>query len=91
VLTILDGKPVYAVDEFKPLDPGDLRVMPDWSPVQHYPGYWRQEFTAHLDTNRCCGHESHAHEPARINPFNIPQWMLGPRSFLDGGCECFAF
>ncbi|HEY6767335.1 MAG TPA: amidohydrolase family protein, partial [Candidatus Sulfotelmatobacter sp.] len=91
VLTILGGKPVYAVDEFKPLDPGDLPVMPDWSPVQHYPGYWRQEFTSHLDTKRCCGHEYHAHEPARINPFNIPQWMLGPRGLLDGGCECFAF
>src|ERR1700736_1755491 len=91
VLTILGGKPVYAVDEFKPLDPGDLPVMPDWSPVHHYPGYWRQEFTAHLDNNRCCGHEYHAHEPARISPFNIPQWMLGPRGLLDGGCDCFAF
>src|SRR6201994_323213 len=39
VLTILGGKSVYAVDEFKSLDPGDLPVMPDWSPVQHYPGY----------------------------------------------------
>jgi len=91
VLTILGGKPVYAVHEFKPLDPGDLPVMPEWSPVHHYPGYWRQEFTAHIDSRRCCGHDHPAHEPARIKPFNIPQWMLGPRGVLDGGCECFAF
>jgi predicted amidohydrolase YtcJ len=91
VLTILGGKPVYAVDEFKPLDPGDLPVMPDWSPVYHYPGYWRRETTAHLDSSRCCGHDHHAQEPGRFNPFNIPQWMLGPRGLLDGGCECFAF
>jgi hypothetical protein len=43
VLTILGGKPVYAAEEFKPLDPSDLPVMPDWSPVHHYPGYWRWE------------------------------------------------
>ncbi|MEI9999447.1 MAG: amidohydrolase [Verrucomicrobiota bacterium] len=40
VLTLLGGKPVYAAGEFKHLDPGDLPVMPDWSPVQKYRGYW---------------------------------------------------
>jgi predicted amidohydrolase YtcJ len=89
VLTILGGKPVYAVDEFKPLDPGDLPVMPDWSPVHHYPGYWNQQRELHVPS--CCGHEHHREQPARRNPLNIPQWMLGPRDLLDGGCECFAF
>jgi hypothetical protein len=79
VLTILGGKPVYAVDEFKPLDPGDPPVMPEWSPVHQYPGYWRQEATAHLNSSRCCGQDHHAHELGRFNPCNIPQWMLGPR------------
>src|SRR5258708_33211869 len=53
VLTISGGKPVYAVDELRPLDPGDLPVMPDCSPVHHYPGYWQRETTAHLASSRC--------------------------------------
>jgi Amidohydrolase family len=92
VLTILGGKPVYAAEEFKPLDPGDLPVMPDWSPVQSYPGYWKPEkTTAHLHVYACSGHDYHAHQPAHRVSLNIPQWMLGPRGLLDGGCECFAF
>jgi Amidohydrolase family len=89
VLTILGGKPVYAAQEFKPLDPGDLPVMLDWSPVHHYPGYWNRERELHVHS--CCAHEHHQEQPARRNPLNIPQWILGPRDLLDGGCECFAF
>ena len=58
VLTILGGKPVYAAEEFKPLDPGDLPVMPDWSPVHSYPGYWKPEKTAQLHAGACCGRRS---------------------------------
>ena len=92
VLTILGGKPVYAAEEFKPLDPGDLPVMPDWSPVHSYPGYWKTEkTTAHRHVHTCRGHDYDPHQPAHRGSFNIPQWMLGPRGLLDGGCECFAF
>jgi predicted amidohydrolase YtcJ len=89
VLTLLGGRPVYAAEDFRFLDPGDLPVMPDWSPVNLFPGYWKQEFTAHLHTPGCCGHA--ASPSVKKNPFNLPQWMLGPRGLLDGGCECFAF
>jgi predicted amidohydrolase YtcJ len=41
VLTILDGKVVYAADEFTDLAPPALPVLPDWSPVKHYGG-WHQ-------------------------------------------------
>ncbi|MEM9245670.1 MAG: amidohydrolase [Cyanobacteria bacterium P01_F01_bin.153] len=34
VLTIVDGKPVYASAEFKALAPPPLPVSPNWSPVQ---------------------------------------------------------
>jgi predicted amidohydrolase YtcJ len=91
VLTILGGKPVYAAEEFKPLDPGDLPVMPDWSPVQRYPGYWKPEKTAQLHACACCGRQHHLQQGAHRASFHIPQWMLGPRGLLDGGCECFAF
>jgi hypothetical protein len=89
VLTILGGKPVYAAEEFKPLDPGDLPVMPDWSPVHHYPGYWKHD--RHSIAHAYCGHEHHGRLPVQNNSLNLPQWILGPRGPLDGGCECFAF
>ena len=92
VLTILGGKPVYAAEEFVPLDPGVPPAMPEWSPVRRYPGYWKansaSQFQAHAPG---CGCARHITKPARKNPFNLPQWMLGPRGLLDGGCECFAF
>jgi predicted amidohydrolase YtcJ len=88
VLTILGGKPVYAAEEFKPLDPGDLPVMPDWSPVHHFPGYWKEDFTANLHVHQCCGYGD---QQVRNSSLSIPQWILGPRGLLDGGCECFAF
>jgi hypothetical protein len=36
VLTIVDGRIVYAVDEFEAHDPGIDRVKPTWSPVGFY-------------------------------------------------------
>ncbi len=39
VLTIVDGKPVYATAEFSNLSPPPLPVSPDWSPVKHFGGY----------------------------------------------------
>ncbi len=96
VLTILGGKPVYAVEEFQSLDPGALPVMPDWSPVHAYPGYWKKEFTAHFHTSACgCGSHGKT-QPGSVpsswkTPFSIPSWMREPRGLLDGGCECFAF
>jgi Amidohydrolase family len=88
VLTILGGKPVYAAEEFKPLDPGDLPVMPDWSPVHHFPGYWKEDFTANLHVHQC---RAYGDQQVRNSSLSIPQWILGPRGLLDGGCECFAF
>ncbi len=39
VLTIVDGKPVYATKEFSDLAPPPLPISPDWSPVKYYGGY----------------------------------------------------
>ncbi|MDJ0675078.1 MAG: amidohydrolase [Calothrix sp. MO_167.B42] len=39
VLTIVDGKPVYATAEFSKLSPPALPVSPDWSPVKYFGGY----------------------------------------------------
>ena len=39
VLTIVDGKPVYASGEFRKLSPPALPISPDWSPVKYFGGY----------------------------------------------------
>jgi predicted amidohydrolase YtcJ len=41
VLTIVDGKIVHAAGEFANLAPPALPVLPDWSPVGKYGGYYR--------------------------------------------------
>lgn len=43
VLTIVDGRIVYADAEFPGLDPGLPPAMPDWSPVNHGSRYWKAE------------------------------------------------
>ncbi|KAF2329021.1 amidohydrolase [Flavobacterium daemonense] len=39
VLTIVNGKIVYASAEYKALSPEIPEVIPDWSPVKHFGGY----------------------------------------------------
>lgn len=39
ILTIVDGKPVYASAEFSDLVPPALPVSPNWSPVNYFGGY----------------------------------------------------
>lgn len=40
VLTIVAGKPVYAAQEFEELSPEFPEVIPSWSPVRYFGGYW---------------------------------------------------
>ena len=39
VLTIVNGRPVYANGDFKSYDPEIPSIKPDWSPVRYYGGY----------------------------------------------------
>ncbi|MES2437933.1 MAG: amidohydrolase, partial [Verrucomicrobiota bacterium] len=39
VLTIVDGKPVYAAGVFREYDPPSIPVLPEWSPVATFGGY----------------------------------------------------
>ncbi|MDC3959775.1 amidohydrolase [Polyangium jinanense] len=89
VLTILGGKPVYAAEEFKPLDPGDLPVMPDWSPVHRHPGAFRQTSQAALPAARRCM-PMHA-QPGAQAAFGLPRWLSELGNLFDGACDCFAF
>ncbi len=43
VLTVVDGKVVYGAEEFAALGPPPIPASPDWSPVNTYGGYHREE------------------------------------------------
>ena len=99
VCTVVNGKVVYADEEFTPLAPADLPVSPSWSPVAAFGGYSRYKpaASASADANAAacadgcanlCGVHAHAHGWA---------WRKNvPVSDMNGfwgalGCSCFAF
>lgn len=92
VLTIVGGKVVYATKEFTDLAPPPPPVLPEWSPVSYYGGYYSKPIPVsaaskvlHLCTALC----NHIHKSAcRTSNLN----MTGSLSSLWGGfgCDCFA-
>lgn len=82
VLTILGGKVVYADGPFKEIAPPPIPVMPDWSPVTQFGGYWRDHGHAHAPDCSC---GCHAH--------TSPQGSLcfGGDGLTGGGCSCAVF
>jgi predicted amidohydrolase YtcJ len=50
VLTVCDGRIVYAADEFAALQPPLPPVSPDWSPAGHYGAYRNAPASAHSHT-----------------------------------------
>ena len=88
LLTVVDGKVVYAAGDFAKLAPPALPVSPDWSPVKEYGGYYQRG--------------NHAQPPAtaRARPTGLQalfHGLLGQHApnthepFWGPGCECFAF
>jgi predicted amidohydrolase YtcJ len=92
ILTIVDGKIVYAKNDFAAHSPAPIPVLPEWSPVKEYKGYY-----AHADHNittqvhSCAGSctvHGHQHNHARFS--NIP--VNNYTGFWGAlGCSCFAF
>lgn len=99
VLTVVDGKVVYAAEEFKKLGPDDLPVMPDWSPVSKFPGHFRPSGSASArqgqelpqSVHHCCGAcavHGHNHDIARKADVPTEDY----RDFWGAfGCSCFVF
>ncbi|QBR01928.1 amidohydrolase [Paraburkholderia pallida] len=93
VLTVVNGRVVYADAEFEALAPPALPVSPDWSPVAQFGGYARYRPAAALQQScgdacaNLCGIHRHAHAWA---------WRsAAPVSDANGfwgalGCSCFA-
>ncbi|QCP53632.1 amidohydrolase [Trinickia violacea] len=94
VLTVVNGKVVYADEEFSPLAPADLPVSPSWSPVAEFGGYSRYRpsaASARACVDGCanlCGVHAHSHMWAWRS--NVP--VSDDNSFWGAlGCSCFAF
>jgi predicted amidohydrolase YtcJ len=100
VLTIVDGKIVYGVQEYQSLGPEPLPVLPEWSPIKVYGGYG-----APLDIGKAARagvpilqhqHSAECHEQDCLHAAYQLQTGIKAaapcyRDFWGLGCECFAF
>ena len=80
VMTVVDGKIVYAREEFATHDPELPPASPDWSPVKQYGGYRNSHTQTEAVTT---DHKNHSHLPGHSH------WVMG----ADGrawqtGCNC---
>ncbi|VXA58376.1 Amidohydrolase [Acinetobacter proteolyticus] len=101
VLTVMNGKIVYAGAEFKEQDPSIPPASPDWSPVKRFGGQWRlsenrnapslsplQSSSAACACSSSCGMHGHSHAWMLDVPINDKD----KQSFWGAlGCSCFAF
>lgn len=98
VMTVVDGKVVYAAGSFSPLAPPAIPVLPDWSPVTNVPGHYRSappEGAARVglvrQAHQCagpCGVHKHSHDIARGS--DVP--VSNDNAFWGAlGCSCFSF
>ena len=100
VMTVVGGKIVYGADEFGPLAPPAIPVLPDWSPVKNVLGHYsarksgtqsQQQQRRSILPHQCagaCNVHAHSHDVARRSSV--------PASNFSGfwgalGCSCFAF
>ncbi|RRZ86802.1 amidohydrolase [Erwinia sp. 198] len=98
VLTVVDGKIVYAAGAFSSEAPPSIPVLPEWSPVVKVAGHYRSAPPATAARvgmqqvpHQCsgpCGVHSHSHGIAR--GANLP--VSEENAFWGAlGCSCFAF
>ncbi|WP_160286699.1 amidohydrolase [Pseudomonas knackmussii] len=91
VLTVVDGRVVYADGDFERYGPPTLPVLPDWSPVAKVAGHWRPQAPLAQAVHQCAGActvHGHGHERARQSSVPISDFQGFWGAF---GCSCFAF
>ncbi|OMQ25702.1 amidohydrolase [Serratia oryzae] len=98
VMTVVDGKIVYAAGSFSPFSPPPLPVLPEWSPVVKVPGHYRSAPPTATSSvgilsqaHQCCGPcgvHAHQHDIARRSSIPISDENAFWGAF---GCSCFAF
>jgi predicted amidohydrolase YtcJ len=88
LLTVVDGKIVYADGEFKSFDPPTPAPMPDWSPVNFGSRYWKSDAARATmyaaPPAGACGVHAHEHAPATGLADALGFWGAL-------GCSCWAF
>jgi len=105
LLTVVDGKIVYAKDEFSSFSPPPIPVLPDWSPITKYAGYYSSktkeaisspkkeisQASVAMQVHSCMGScHVHGHRHELARLSNVP---VNDYSAFWGtlGCSCFAF
>ena len=96
VMTVVDGKVVYAAGSFSPLAPPPLPVLPEWSPVTQVPGHYRSappsaaaKVGVLSQAHQCCGPcgvHAHQHDIARRSSIPVSDENAFWGAF---GCSCF--
>jgi predicted amidohydrolase YtcJ len=80
-LTVVGGEIAYASHDFESMAPPDLPTAQDWTPTQHYGGYYKEVGAPAVSlTHRCDGH---SHQMTKRQELGEAIWGLG--------CDCFAF
>ena len=93
VLTIVDGKIVYAAQDFNRFDPPLPPISPDWSPVGRYGGYYqehREVISEFAQSFPCVIHGSHHHPHSKHDKTDLASALRDP-FWGSLGCTCFAF
>jgi predicted amidohydrolase YtcJ len=85
VLTVVDGKVVFAGDGFEQQGPPPLPITPDWSPIGFYGGYHRPGKSVESARVLACGHGPGPRQHAR------PAGKSAQTPFWGQGCACWAF
>ncbi|MDP8703538.1 amidohydrolase [Serratia marcescens] len=98
VMTVVDGKVVYAAGSFSLLAPPPLPVLPEWSPVTQVPGHYRSappsaaaKVGVLSQAHQCCGPcgvHAHQHDIARRSSIPVSDENAFWGAF---GCSCFSF
>lgn len=98
VMTVVDGKVVYAAGSFSPLAPPPLPVLPEWSPVTQVSGHYRSappsaaaKVGVLSQAHQCCGPcgvHAHQHDIARRSSIPVSDENAFWGAF---GCSCFSF
>jgi hypothetical protein len=89
VLTIVDGVIVYGGDGFESMAPSPVPVLPEWSPLKEYGGYFRpgRAGVGDLQTQARANH-GRLHSILHRLFGHTHTACQGP--LWGAGCECFA-
>jgi predicted amidohydrolase YtcJ len=88
-LTVVDGKVVYGVSDFRQFAPSELPVSPDWSPVKSVGGYYSARPDQSPEVHRSAA-------PGRLHQLLDSLTRAGGLAVPKAGayglaCDCFAF